>query len=115
MRTSRGVLLSVHVLAVRIRRVTLPQETFTCTCFGRVSCQAIIVGPSMEKEGLEWKKMKKGMISSMTTILIISVILSWRMLKVGKVKGKVKKRHVMSPLMILVGPLLMHGDAAKLK
>ncbi len=55
---------------------------------------------------------------TMKTILIISVILSWRMLKVkGKVKGKgkVKKRHVMSPLMILVGPLLMHGDAAKLK
>ncbi|KAK1678943.1 hypothetical protein QYE76_039791 [Lolium multiflorum] len=37
------------------------------------------------------------------------------MLKVGKVKGKVKKRHVMSPLIILVGPLLMHGDAAKEK
>ena len=69
----------------------------------------------MEKEGLEWKKMKKGMIS-MTTILIISEIVSSRMLKVGKGKGKlkVKKRHVMSPLMILVGPLLMHGDAAKL-
>ena len=46
------VLLSVHVLTVRIRRVTLPQEKFTCTCFGTVSCQAIIVGPSMEKEGL---------------------------------------------------------------
>ncbi len=89
---------------------------FTCTCFGTVSCQAIIVGPNMEKEGLECKIMKKGM---MTTILIISVILSWRMLKEGKqkgkVKGKVKKRHVMSPLMILVGPLLMHGEAAKLK
>ena len=56
--------------------------------------------------------MKKGMISSMKAILLISVILSWRMLKV---KGKVKKRHVMIPLMILVGPLLMHGDAAKLK
>ena len=35
-------MLSVHVLPVRIRRVTLPQETFTCTCFGRVSCQAIM-------------------------------------------------------------------------
>ena len=84
MRTSSEVLLSVHVLSVRIRRVTPPQETFTCTCFGTVSCEAIIVGPSMEKEGLECKKMKKGMIS-MTTIMIISVILSWRMmLKVGK-------------------------------
>ncbi|KAK1613136.1 hypothetical protein QYE76_036809 [Lolium multiflorum] len=32
----------------------------------------------------------------------------------GKVKGKVKKRHVMSPLMILVGPLLMHeGETEK--
>ena len=72
--------------------------------------------------------MKKGMISLMKAILLISVILSWRMLKVkgkvkgqvkgkvkGKVKVKVKKRHVMRPLMILVGPLLMHGDAAKLK
>jgi hypothetical protein len=39
-------------LTVRIKRVTLPQEKFTCTCFGTVSCQAIIVGPSMEKEGL---------------------------------------------------------------
>ena len=48
----QGVLLSVHVLSVRIRRVTLPQEMFTCICFGTVSCQAIIVGPSMEKEGL---------------------------------------------------------------
>ena len=60
--------------------------------------------------------MKKGMISSIKAILLISVILSCRMLKVkGKVKGKVKKRHVMIPLMILVGPLLMRGDAAKLK
>ncbi|KAK1626733.1 hypothetical protein QYE76_001048 [Lolium multiflorum] len=64
-----------------------PTHLFTCTCFGTVSCQAIIVGPSMEKEGLEWKKMKKGM---MTTIMIISVILSWRMLREGKQKGKVK-------------------------
>jgi hypothetical protein len=32
-----------------------------------------------------------------------------------KVKGKVKKRHVMSPLIILVGPLLMHGETAKLR
>src|SRR4051812_3025762 len=65
-------------------RVTPRQEEFTWTCLCMVSCQAIIVGPSMEKEGSEWKTMKKGMIS-MTTIVIISVILSWRMmLKVGK-------------------------------
>ncbi len=30
-------------------------------------------------------------------------------------EGEGEKRHVMIPLMILVGPLLMHGDAAKLK
>ncbi|KAF6981890.1 hypothetical protein CFC21_000340 [Triticum aestivum] len=42
---------------------------------------------------------------------------------VGKLVEEAKKvilqdkpeRHVMTPLMILVGPLLMHGDAAKLK
>ena len=68
------------------------------------------------ERGVIMEEDEKGMISSMKAILLISVILSWRMLKVkGKVKGKVKKRHVMSPLMILVGPLLMHGDAAKLK
>jgi cytochrome bd-type quinol oxidase subunit 1 len=97
-------------MSVRIRRISLPQEPFMSTCFSMVSCQAIIVGPSMKKEGLQWKIIKKGM---MTTILI-SVILSWRMLK-GKQKGKVKKRHMMSLLMILVGPLLMQGETAKLK
>jgi len=33
----------------------------------------------------------------------------------GKLKGKLKKRHMMSPLMILVGPLLMHGETAEVK
>jgi hypothetical protein len=39
------------------------------------------------------------------------VILSWEKLKgemKGKLKGKLKERHIMSPLMISVGPLLMH-------
>jgi hypothetical protein len=30
----------------------LPQRPFISTCSGLVSCLAIIVGPSMEKEGL---------------------------------------------------------------
>jgi hypothetical protein len=46
------VICVVHVLTVRIRRNTLPGKSFTPTCFGKVSCLAIIVGPSMEKEGL---------------------------------------------------------------
>ena len=39
-----------------------------------------------------------------------TVILPW-----GKLKGKLKGRHMMSPLMILVGPLLMHGETARVK
>jgi hypothetical protein len=46
------VLYVVHVLTVRTRRNTLPGKSFTPTCFGKVSCPAIIVRPSMEKEGL---------------------------------------------------------------
>jgi hypothetical protein len=41
------------------------------------------------------------------------VILSWEKLK-GKLKEKLKERHMMSPLMISVRPLLMHGENAKL-
>ena len=33
----------------------------------------------------------------------------------GKLKGKLKKRHMMSPLMNLVRPLLMHRETAKLQ
>jgi hypothetical protein len=56
--------------------------------------------------------MKKRM---MTIILdsLNTVILSWEKLKgelKGKLKGKLKETHMMSPLMISVGPLLMHGD-----
>jgi hypothetical protein len=43
------VLLSVHVVSVRIRRITLPQGPFTSTYFNTVSCPTIIVGPSTEK------------------------------------------------------------------
>jgi hypothetical protein len=55
----------------------------------------------------------------MTTILssLNTVILSWEKQKGklnGDLKGKLKERHMMSPLMILVGPLLMHGENAKL-
>jgi hypothetical protein len=50
--TSGTVLFVVHVLSARIIRITLPQKSFTPTCFGLVSCPAIFVGPSMEKEGL---------------------------------------------------------------
>jgi hypothetical protein len=42
----------VHVLNVRMRRITLSQESFKATCFGPVSCLAIMFGPSTEKEGL---------------------------------------------------------------
>jgi hypothetical protein len=37
---------------VGMRRITLPQESFRATCFGPVSCPAIMFGPSTEKEGL---------------------------------------------------------------
>ena len=33
----------------------------------------------------------------------------------GELKGKLKAMHMMSPLMILVGPLLMHEETAKVK
>jgi hypothetical protein len=42
----------VHVLNFGMRRITLPQESFRATCFGLVSCLAIMFGPSMEEEGL---------------------------------------------------------------
>jgi hypothetical protein len=32
----------------------------------------------------------------------------------AEMKGKLKERHMMSPLMISVGPLLMHGENVKL-
>jgi hypothetical protein len=50
--TSEMVLCVVHAVFVGMRRITLPQGSFTPTCFGLVSCPAIIVGPSTEKEGL---------------------------------------------------------------
>jgi hypothetical protein len=61
------VLCLVRVLAVRIRRITLSQISFTVTCFDLVLCPAIIVGPNIEKEGLYWKTMKKK--EMMTNIL----------------------------------------------
>jgi hypothetical protein len=51
-KTHGMVLCVVHAVSVRMRRITLPQESFTPTYFGPVSSLAIIVGPSMEKEGL---------------------------------------------------------------
>jgi hypothetical protein len=48
----RNVLYSVRVVTVRIRRITQTQKSFTSTCFGMVSCPAIIVGPSTERGGL---------------------------------------------------------------
>ena len=36
----------------RTLRSTLTREPFKATCFEEVSCPAIIVGPSTEKEGL---------------------------------------------------------------
>jgi hypothetical protein len=50
--TSRIVLYLVHVMFARIRRITLPQISFTATCLGPVSCPAIITGPSTEKDGV---------------------------------------------------------------
>jgi hypothetical protein len=77
-----------------------------------VSYPATIVGPSTEKEVLQWKTMNKRM---MTTILgsLNTVILSWEKLK-GELKGKLKETHMMSSLIISVGPLLMHGENTKL-
>jgi hypothetical protein len=50
--TFRMVLCVVYVLTVGTRRNTLPRKSFTPTGFGKVSCLAIIVGPSTEKEEL---------------------------------------------------------------
>lgn len=46
------VLCVVRVFTVRTRKTTQIPEPFTPTCFDPVSCPAIIVGPSTEKEGL---------------------------------------------------------------
>src|SRR6185369_5749859 len=61
------ILCLVHVLTVGTSGSTLTRKSFKATCFGEVSCPAIIVGPSTEKEGLGWKTMKKRRM--MTTIL----------------------------------------------
>ena len=50
--TSEIILCVVHVVNVGTRRITLTKKPFTATCFGTVSCPAIMVGPSTEKEGL---------------------------------------------------------------
>src|SRR3954465_13099031 len=100
------VLSVVHVVSVGIRRNTLPQESFMATCFGSVSCLAIIVGPSTEKEGLGWKTTK--MKRMMTAILcpLNTVVLQWKTM----MKKKQKNVHHMSQMMILVGPLLMQRE-----
>jgi hypothetical protein len=49
--TSGMVLCVVHVVFVEMRRITLPQRPFTSTYSGLASCLAIIVGPSMGREG----------------------------------------------------------------
>ena len=49
--TNMMVLCLVHVWTVGTLMSTLPREPFKATCFGEVSCPAIIVGPSTEKEG----------------------------------------------------------------
>ena len=105
----RTVSFVVHVVSVRIRRITLPQKPFTSTCLRTVSCPAIIVGPSTEKEGLRWKTMKKRRM--MTTILCSlrnAVILLCKTLK----KKEVNIGHQMSPLMVLVGSFLMQSENA---
>ena len=56
-------------------------------------------------EEMKKKRTMETILSSLNTMM-----LSW-----GKLKGKLKKRHMMSPLMNLVGPLLMHRETAKLK
>jgi hypothetical protein len=50
--TSGTVLCVVHAVFVGMSKITLPQRPFTSTYSGSVSCPAIIIGPSMEKEGL---------------------------------------------------------------
>ena len=42
----------VHLLTVGMSQSTLKDLPFIATWLGRVSCPAIIVGPSTEKEGL---------------------------------------------------------------
>ena len=39
------VLCLVHMWTVGMLRSSLPREPFKATCFGEVSCPAIIVGP----------------------------------------------------------------------
>jgi hypothetical protein len=65
--------------------------------------------------------MKKKRMMTYILSSLNMVILSWEKVKgklkgdfKGDLKGKLKERHMMSPLMILVGPLLMHGENAKL-
>jgi hypothetical protein len=53
--------------------------------------------------------MKKKRIMQTIVSSLNMVILLW-----DKLKGKLKKRNMMSPMMILVGPLLMHGETEKL-
>jgi hypothetical protein len=43
------VLCVIHAVFVGMRRIMLPQRSFTSTYSGLVSCPAIIVGPSMKK------------------------------------------------------------------
>jgi hypothetical protein len=50
--TSGMVLCVVHAVFVKMKRITLPQRPFTSTYSDSVSCPAIIVGPSMGREGL---------------------------------------------------------------
>jgi hypothetical protein len=63
-------------------------------------------------ENNEEEEMMTIILSSLNT-----VILSWEKLKGelnGDLKGKLKEKHMMSPLMILFGPLLMYRENAKL-
>ena len=53
------VSFAVHAKYVKLRKITHDQEPSTVTCSVVVSCRTIMVGPSMEKDELCWRIMKR--------------------------------------------------------
>ena len=77
---SMMVCFVVQAESVRTRRITPQQEPFTVICSKMVSFPITIVGPSMNKEGLCWRMMKKwrafltmGMLT-MTSLKILQLV-----------------------------------------
>jgi hypothetical protein len=108
--TFRMVLCVVHVLTMRTRKNALPGKSFTPTCFGKVLCLAIIVGPSTKKEGVMMEDKEEEEDDDMYPEYGDTAMGELKMKGHDKLK---MKRHQMSPLMIFVGPSLMHTEKQK--